>query len=301
MSSAPEVVSAAQATSERPLPVIRKRRRRVRPGQVMLYVLLSIGLAITLLPFAWMVLGAFKTNAEIMRRPITWWPEAPTLDNVRAWFFDFDISRYFFNSLFLAVVAVVTTLLFSSMVGWALAKLQFPGKNVLVVVILGTMFVPGIVTLIPTFVLIANMNMVGTYWGMILPGMVGAFGVFLMRQFMMGIPDELIEAARIDGAGEFRIYAQIALPLSKAALATLSIFTFMGSWNGFLWPLIVAQRDSLYTLPVALALYTSPTGDNGAEFGLQMAGSALIIVPVLIVFIAMQRHFVQGIAMTGIK
>ncbi|HEY0188714.1 MAG TPA: carbohydrate ABC transporter permease [Cellulomonas sp.] len=278
-----------------------RRRRPVRPGRVVLLVLLSVGLAVTLLPFAWMILGAFKTNSEIMQRPITWWPKAPTLDNFRTWFVDFDMSKYFFNSVFLAVVAVATTLLFCSMVGWALAKLEFPGKKILITVVLSTMFVPGIVTLIPTFVLIANMNMVGTYWGIILPGMVGAFGVFLMRQFMLEIPDSLLDAARIDGAGEFRIFGRIVMPLCKAPLATLAIFTFMGSWNGFLWPLIVAQRDSLYTLPVALAVYTSATGDRGAEYGLQMAGSVLIIVPVLALFIAMQKHFVQGIAMTGLK
>jgi multiple sugar transport system permease protein len=292
----------APATTAVPVaPVVRRRRKRLTPGRIALVAVLSVGLAGTLLPFAWMLLGAFKTNAEIMRRPITWWPQAPTLDNFRAWFFEFDMTRYFVNSVFLALVSVATTLLFCSMVGWALAKLEFPGKKVLITVVLGTMFVPGIVTLIPQFVLVANLDMVGTYWGMILPGMVGAFGVFLMRQFMLEIPDSLLDAARIDGAGEFRIFARIVMPLCRAPLATLAIFTFMGSWNGFLWPLIVSQRDSLYTLPVALALYTSPTGDKGAEFGLQMAGSVLIIVPVLAVFIAMQKHFVQGIAMTGIK
>ncbi|WP_454300529.1 carbohydrate ABC transporter permease [Salana multivorans] len=290
------VTTSAPSESRAP-----NRPRRVTPGRIVLVAVLTLGLAGTLLPFVWMLLGAFKTNAEIMRRPVTWWPQAPTFDNFRAWFVEFDMSRYFVNSVFLAVVAVATTLLFCSMVGWALAKLEFPGKRVLIGVVLSTMFVPGIVTLIPTFVLVANLNMVGTYWGMILPGMVGAFGVFLMRQFMLEIPDSLLDAARIDGAGEFRIFGGIVMPLCRAPLATLAIFTFMGSWNGFLWPLIVAQRESLYTLPVALALYTSPTGDKGAEFGLQMAGSVLIIVPVLLVFIAMQKHFVQGIAMTGIK
>lgn len=302
MSTAPGVIAPSQQRSVEPVPVQSKgRRRRVNPGQIALITVLSVGLAATLLPFVWMILGAFKTNAEIMRRPVTWWPQAPTMKNFRAWFVDFDMSRYFFNSVFVAVVAVGTTLLFCSMVGWALAKLDFPGKKILITVVLSTMFVPGIVTLIPTFVLVANLGMVGTYWGLILPGMVGAFGVFLMRQFMLEIPDSLLDASRIDGAGEFRIFAQIVMPLCKAPLATLAIFTFMGSWNGFLWPLIVTQRESMYTLPVALALYTSPTGDKGAEFGLQMAGAVLIIVPVLALFIAMQKHFVQGIAMTGIK
>ena len=158
----------------------RTHRPAFRWGNLIVLVVLSVGLAATILPFVWMVLGAFKTNAEIMSRPVTWWPQHPTLDNFRAWLFEFDIVRPFLNSVILAGATVATTLLFSSMVGWALAKMTFPGKNAIIVVVLSTMFVPGIVTLIPQFVLIANLGMVNTYWGLILPGMVGAFGVFLM-------------------------------------------------------------------------------------------------------------------------
>lgn len=278
-----------------------RRRRPIRWGNLVILVILAIGLAATILPFVWMVLGAFKSNAELMARPITWWPKAPTLDNFKAWLFQFDILRPFLNSVFVALVTVLATLLFSSMVGWALAKMNFPGKKVITVVVLATLFVPGIVLLIPQFVLVANLGMVNTYWGLILPGMVGAFGVFLMRQFMLEIPDTLLDAARIDGAGDFRIFFQIVLPLCKAPLATLAIFTFMGSWNGFVWPLIIAQDDSMYTLPVSLALFSAQSGGHGTDFGLQMAGSFLIVIPVLVLFIAMQRHFIQGIAMTGIK
>ncbi|MDR2295119.1 MAG: carbohydrate ABC transporter permease [Microbacterium sp.] len=279
----------------------RSRRKPFRWGNLVVMVVLSIGLAATILPFVWMVLGAFKTKAEIMSRPVTWWPKSPTLDNFAAWFFQFDILRPFLNSVLLAAATVATTLLFSSMVGWALAKMRFPGKNAIIVVVLATMFVPGIVTLIPQFVLVANLGMVNTYWGLILPGMVGAFGVFLMRQFMLEIPDSLLDAARIDGAGEFRTFFQIVLPLCKAPLATLAIFTFMGSWNSFLWPLIISQDDSMYTLPVSLALFSAEAGGHGADYGLQMAGSFLIVIPVLVLFIAMQKHFIQGITMTGIK
>ena len=279
----------------------RTHRPAFRWGNLIVLVVLSVGLAATILPFVWMVLGAFKTNAEIMSRPVTWWPQHPTLDNFRAWLFEFDIVRPVLTSVILAGATVATTLLFSSMVGWALAKMTFPGKNAIIVVVLSTMFVPGIVTLIPQFVLIANLGMVNTYWGLILPGMVGAFGVFLMRQFMLEIPDSLLDAARIDGAGEFRTFFQIVLPLCKAPLATLAIFTFMGSWNSFLWPLIISQDDSMYTLPVSLALFSSEAGGHGADYGLQMAGSFLIVIPVLVLFIAMQKHFVQGITMTGIK
>ncbi|MFT4234990.1 MAG: carbohydrate ABC transporter permease [Microbacterium sp.] len=277
------------------------RRKPIRWGNIVVLVLLSFGLAFTLLPFVWMVLGAFKTKAEIMARPITWWPKAPTLANFKAWLVDYDISRPFFNSVLLAVITVAATLIFCSMVGWALAKLQFPGKRILIGVVLSTMFVPGIVTLIPQFVIIARLGLVNTYGGLILPGLVGAFGVFLMRQFMLEIPDELLDAARIDGAGEFRIFFRIVLPLCKAPMATLAIFTFMGSWNSFLWPLIISQDDRMYTLPVALALFSSDTGNHGTEYGLQMAGSFLIVLPILVLFIAMQRHFIQGITMTGLK
>ena len=278
-----------------------RRRRPIRWQNLSIMVILAVGLAVTILPFVWMVLGAFKSNAELMARPITWWPKAPTLDNFAAWLFQFDIQRPFLNSVLVALVTVFTTLLFSSMVGWALAKMNFPGKKTITVVVLATMFVPGIVMLIPQFVLVANLGMVNTYWGLILPGMVGAFGVFLMRQFMLEIPDALLDAARLDGAGDFRIFFQIVLPLCKAPLATLAIFTFMGSWNGFVWPLIIAQDSSMYTLPVSLALFSAESGGHGTDFGLQMAGSFLIVIPVLVLFIAMQRHFIQGIAMTGVK
>lgn len=290
------LVPTTAAEPERPAP-----RRPIRWANIAILAVLSVGLAATVLPFVWMVLGAFKTKAEIMARPVTWWPQHPTLENFHAWLFEFDILRPLFNSVFLAAVTVSTTLLFSSMVGWALAKMTFPGKNAIIVVVLSTLFVPGIVTLIPQFVLVANLGMVNTYWGLILPGMVGAFGVFLMRQFMLEIPDSLLDAARIDGAGELRTFFQIVLPLCRAPLATLAIFTFMGSWNSFLWPLIISQDDSMYTLPVSLALFSSEAGGHGSDFGLQMAGSFLIVVPVLVLFISMQRHFIQGIALTGIK
>ncbi|SIO00752.1 carbohydrate ABC transporter permease [Agromyces cerinus] len=280
---------------------VSRRRRPIRWGNLIILAILAMGLAATILPFVWMVLGSFKSNAELLARPITWWPQAPTLDNFKAWLFEFDILRPFLNSVIVALVTVFATLLLSSMVGWALAKMNFPGKKAITVVVLATLFVPGIVMLIPQFVLVANLGMVNTYWGLILPGMVGAFGVFLMRQFMLEIPDALLDAARIDGAGDFRIFFQIVLPLCRAPLATLAIFTFMGSWNGFVWPLIIAQDDSMYTLPVSLALFSAESGGHGTDFGLQMAGSFLIVIPVLVLFVAMQRHFIQGITMTGIK
>ena len=185
------------------------------------------------------------------------------------------------------------------MVGYALAKLDFAGKRLLFGLVLGMLMVPGVVTFVPLFVLVSNLGLVNTYPGLILPFLVTPLGVFLMRQFIMGLPDELIEAARIDGAGEWRIFSRVIMPLCGPALATLGILTFLSSWNNFLWPLVVAQSEDKYTLPVALALYS--VGQNATRYGLLLAGSVVVILPVIALFVALQRYFVQGIATTGIK
>jgi len=190
-------------------------------------------------------------------------------------------------------------LVFCSMLGYVLAKFDFAGKKVLFRLVLGTLMIPGMVTLVPLFVLVANMGLVNTYGGLILPFLAAPFGVFLMRQFFLAMPDELIDAARVDGASEARIFLQVVMPLAKPALATLAILTFLGSWNNFLWPLVVATTEDKYTLPVALALYS--TGQNQTDYGLLLAGAVVVVVPVLILFLLLQRYFVQGVAMTGIK
>jgi len=159
--------------------------------------------------------------------------------------------------------------------------------------------VPAFVTFMPLFVLVANMNLTNTRWGLILPFLVGAFGAFLMRQFMLGIPDELLDAARVDGAGEFRIFFRIVLPLCGPALATLGVLTFLGNWNSFLWPLVVASDESQYTLPVALALFS--IGQQESNVALQMAGAVVVVLPVVVLFFAMQRYVIRGIATTGLK
>ena len=190
-------------------------------------------------------------------------------------------------------------LVFCSMLGYAFAKIDFWGRTWLFRLVLATLMIPGMVTLVPLFVLVSNLGMVNTYFGLILPFLAGPFGVFLMRQFMQGIPDELIDAARVDGAGEFRIFARVVMPLCKPALATLAILTFLGSWNNFLWPLVVSSTEDMYTLPVALALYS--VGQNSTQYGLLLAGAMVVVVPILIVFFALQKHFVQGLATTGLK
>lgn len=268
-------------------------------ARTVLHVLLAAGLLVMVVPFLWMLLSSFKPEREIRQSPPTWWPADPTLDNYSTLLSRLDFPTYFTNSVIVALLTTAGNLLFCAAAGYALAKIRFAGRQVLFLLVLGTIMVPSIVTLVPLFVLVSNLNMVNTYGGLVLPFLAQAFGVFLMRQFMLSIPDDLLEAARIDGASELRIFWQIVLPLCRPALATLGILTFLASWNNFLWPLVVATTENRYTLPVALALYS--IGQNRARYDLLLAGSVVIVVPVLIVFILLQRHFVRGIATTGLK
>lgn len=275
------------------------RGPRAGGGAWWIYLLLILGIVLLVGPFIWMLLGSVKTTGELRQVPPTWLPQSPTLANYEDLFSRLNFLGYFFNSTVVALAVTAGNLLFCSMLGYALAKLTFPGKRALFVVVLGTLMVPSVVTFMPLFVLTANLGLVNTHAGLILPFLVGAFGVFLMRQFIAGLPDELLDAARVDGAGEHYIFWRIILPLCGPALATLGILTFLGSWNSFLWPLVVATSDTMYTLPVAIALFA--TGQQETNIALLMAGSVVVIMPVLLVFIALQRYFTQGIAMTGIK
>jgi len=264
-----------------------------------LYVVLTIGFVVVVTPFVWMILGSFKGESELRQVPPTWWPETPTLDNYRQLFAKESFLRYFLNSTVVAIIVTVGNLIFCSMVGYALAKLTFRGKKLVFGLVMGTLLLPGMVTFVPLFVLVANMGLVDSYPGLILPFLVTPFGVFLMRQFIVGLPDDLLDAGRVDGASELRIFRQIILPLCGPGLATLGILTFLGSWNNFLWPLVVAQTQDHYTLPVALALFS--TGQNVTNYGLLLAGATVVVAPIVIVFLILQRRFIEGIATTGIK
>jgi multiple sugar transport system permease protein len=302
-STRPDVLTVTTTPPEEPAPARSRRRRGHEFGEPhplpWVYVVLTGGLVVLVGPFLWMLLGSFRPDRELKQVPPAWLPQHPTLDNYRTLFTELDFPTYFLNSAVVAVAITLGNLVFCSMLGYALAKLHFPGKRVIFALVLGTLMVPGIVTFVPLFVLVSNLGMVNTFPGLIFPFLAGPFGVFLMRQFISSLPDELIHAARVDGAGEWRIFRSIILPLCKPALATLGILTFLTSWNNFLWPLVVAQSNEHYTLPVALAIYA--LGENKADYGLLMAGSVVIIVPVLVVFLVLQKHFVRGIAMTGIK
>jgi alpha-1,4-digalacturonate transport system permease protein len=210
----------------------------------------------------------------------------------------YNYMRYFTNSVFVTTVATLLTLLINSMAAYAFAKYNFRGRDGLFVMTLAMIMIPLQVILIPMYLVVSSLGLVNTYWGMIIPAAATPTGVFIIRQYMLTIPDELIEAARIDGAGEFRIFARIVLPLCRPALAVVAIFSILWRWNDFLWPLLIAQKEELYTLPVALALLN---GQLVVPYNIVLAMSVMSIIPVLFMFVFMQRQIVQGIAQTGIK
>jgi multiple sugar transport system permease protein len=275
------------------------RVKPVRRAPWWLYTLLAGGLFVMVVPFLWMVLSSLKPDGEVMAIPPTWWPETITAGNYKSLFTRLDFPTYFLNSTLVALAVTVGNVMFGTMLGYALAKLAFPGKRAVFALVLFTLMIPGVVTFVPLFILTTNLGLTNTLTGMVLPFLAAPFGVFLMRQFILGLPDELIQAARIDGAGELRILFSVIMPLCGPAMATLGILTFLGSWNNFLWPLVVAQTEEKYTLPVALALYS--VGQNATKYGLLLAGAVVVVIPVVAVFLALQRHIMQGIAMTGIK
>lgn len=263
------------------------------------YIGLGLGLILMIIPFLWMAISSIKPEAEIRSVPPTWLPESVTFDNYAVLFDRLDFMTYFTNSILVASAVTAGNMLFCSMLGYALAKLDFPGRRLMFALVLGTLMIPGVVTFVPLFVLTVNLGLANTLTGMVLPFLAGPFGVFLMRQYIQSLPDELIQAARIDGASELRIFFSVVLPLCWPALATLGILTFLTSWNNFLWPLVVATNEDKYTLPVALALYA--VGQNATDYGLLLAGSVVVVIPVIAVFLFLQRHIMQGISMTGIK
>jgi multiple sugar transport system permease protein len=280
---------------------VRGRGGRSRLSRTSVHVLLSVGLLVMVAPFLWMALSSFKTPRELGASPPVWIPTEWTLANFSKLADLMDVGQAFFNSALVAVFVTACNLLFCSMLGYALAKLNFMGKRPVFAMVLGALMVPDNLMLLPKFVMMSGMDLVDSYAALILPFAAGAFGVFLMRQFIQAVPDELLEAARMDGAREWYIFWRIVLPLVKPALATLTIFTFLGSWNNFLWPLVVTNDPSKYTLPVALATFaTDPTQADGSN-GVLMAGAFLVVLPVLLVFVLLQRFFTQGIATAGLK
>ena len=269
-------------------------------SQFLMYFALTLGLVFTLLPFIMMILSSFKTNLENLHVPPTFWPEKFTLENYLAIFNDpkLPLLRFYFNSTFVAFFNVTTTLFTSSLIGYMFAKFEFPGKKLLFGWFLTMMMIPTQITMIPSYLILSKLHLINSLWGLVIFSMVDAFGIFMMRQFCETLPSELLDAGRIDGASEWQIYWRIVLPQLSAPLATLGILGFMGSWNAYLWPMIVLQKIEVRTLPIILTWFNSTHTGQGA---LVMAATVLIIMPILIVFMFFQRWIVQGFTMSGMK
>ncbi len=249
-------------------------------------------------PFLWMVTASLSPDGAALRGPLRLLPTAPTLVQYRELFGRLNFGRSLANSLTVATLLTVSSLLVNSLAGYAFAKGRFRGRNVLFTILLAALVIPGQVTMLPVFLLLRTLGMLNSYAGLVIPAAASIFGIFLIRQYCLSIPDELLESARIDGASEWLIYRKIVLPLIRPALVTLGLFTFLGAWNDFLWPLVVLSDSQLYTLPVALA---NLLGENASRVELMMAGSVVVVAPVLVVFLALQRHYIGGIMNSGLK
>lgn len=280
----------------RPLPQARRPLRAA--GVWLLYVALAVLAFLFVLPFLLMLSSAFKTAAEIIKVPPTLLPEHPSLSSFRTVLTEAPYFTWYRNSLVVAGAVTLLTLFTSSLAGYVFAKFDFRGKNALFLLILSTMMVPFPVLLIPTYLIADYLNLLNTLWALIIPGIVSAFGVFLMRQFIAGIPTDLIEAARLDGASEFSIYARIIVPLVKPALAALGVFTFLNSWNDYLWPLVAVDDLDKSTLPLALSFFNSA---QAQRYDLVMAASAMAVIPVVIIFVIFQRQIVNALVLAGLK
>ena len=287
------VSTSAAATQAR-----RQVRRQVDLATVLAYVCLIFGAVIMFVPVLWVVLSSFKGLQEIYRIPPTFFPEEWILTNYTEALEQFPFLRYLFNSVTVTVTATLLTLTINSMAAFALSKYQFRGRDTIFLIMLGTLMIPLQVIMLPVYLVIANLGMANTLWGIIIPPSATPTGVFLLRQYMLTIPDELIEAARIDGASDFRIYWQIVLPLTTPALAVLAIFSIMWRWHAFLWPLIVINQDQLFTLQLGLARFR---GELVTDWHYVLAMTVLSILPMTVVFAFLQRYLVSGIATTGIK
>ncbi|MFE9657278.1 carbohydrate ABC transporter permease [Micromonospora sp. NPDC006431] len=330
MSGIVEGVDLRQAAPKPAPPARRSPGRKPRNGiqfrwqqKVVTYLVLTPLAILFVAPFAWLISASFQPMGEIFSTSPHWVPNDPTLDGYKGFL---DVGhltkaqqgqghgdwRWFANSAFVAIMITVLQTFFNALCAYCFAKRRFPGRNVIFMLFLATMMVPGQVTLIPNYLIIKHIPFFGgndwmgngghgwldSYWGLIMPGIVSAFGIFLIRQYMLSIPDQLLEAARIDGASEFRIFWSVVLPLCAPALAANAIFTFQGAWEDFFWPLIILSSPEKITAPVGLALFVV---QNRTSWTLLFAGSVIAALPMIIVFLVFQRKFVQGIALTGVK
>lgn len=276
-------------------------RWRLSPVRILLHLLMTLAAILFLMPVAWMLVMSILPEHEIFQPIPHWIPQEPTLQNFQELFKraeEAPVLRWFFNSVLVAGTGTVCYLLLTSMAAYAFSRLQFPGRNVLFFIVIATLIIPGQVTIIPVFLLLQKLHWFNTYYALVVPGLAGAFGVFLLRQFFLTIPKEMEEAALIDGCGRAGIYWRVVLPLGKPALATLAIFSFLGGWNDFMLPLIATNEIEMRTLPVGLTIFL---GRYSMQYGLVMATAVIATLPVLVMFLLFQRHIIRGVVLTGLK
>ncbi len=266
--------------------------------KTVIYVFLFLGAVSMAIPYIWMFVTSIKPIEEIQSYPPSFIVKHPTALPYQDLFTLIPMWRYIFNSIYVAGAVTVANIFFCSLAGYAFAKHRFWGRDKIFFVLLGSLMIPWQVNLISGFILMRKLGWLNSYNALIIPVMAGVFGVFLCRQFIMSIPDDLVDAAKIDGCSEFTIYRLVILPLIKPVLATLAIFTFLQQWNSFIWPLIVINSSSMRTLPLALAVLN---GQFGTNFAMVMAGAVVATTPMLIVFLSFQKYFMKGIALTGLK
>jgi multiple sugar transport system permease protein len=270
----------------------------LRPQRLALAAALGVVALLALAPLLWMVALSVMPGGEANRYPPRLLPSIPTLEHYRTLFSRLDMARYVLNSAFLATTVTLISVVINGAAGYAFAKFRFTGRDSLYRLLVGALVIPGQVTMLPLFLMMKQMGLVNTYVGAMIPWLASIFGIFLVRQYAMSIPDDLLDAARMDGAGEWQIFRRVVVPVIRPILLTLAVFTFMGAWNDFLWPLIVLSNDSRYTLPVALANLSL---EHVQDTELMMAGAVLTILPVMIVFITMQRYYINGITAGSVK
>jgi multiple sugar transport system permease protein len=270
----------------------------MKRDSIIVHALLIIGGVLTLFPLFWMLSASFMTRGESTMWPPHIVPHAATLVQYRELFVHLKIGRAFFSSTFIAVVTTLGSLIINSMAGYAFAKMRFGGRQRMFGWLLTALIIPPQVGMLPLFLIMKSLHLVNTYWGVIIPSLASVFGIFLIRQFMLSVPQELLEAARIDGAGEWRIYWSVVMPLARPILATLAIFTFMTTWNDFMWPLIILSSDARYTLPVTIA---SLSAEHAVDVELMMAGSVVTVLPVLLLFLFLQRYYIAGLMVGSVK
>jgi multiple sugar transport system permease protein len=281
-------------------PALGGYRTRKLLGRIGIYILLTFIALLILLPLVWMVSTSFKPRAWLFAPEIYWIPPEPSLVNYERLFGNpaTPILRWFTNSIYVATLVTLLILIIDALAAYAYARMKFPGRKFIFTLLLATLFMPGIMFLIPNFLTVFRLGLLDSYGGVIIPALAGVFGVFFLRQFFEALPRELEEAAEIDGATTLQTFFQIVLPLSKPALATLGVITFLGSWNDFLWPLLILSNRNMLTLPPGLRTLQ---GAYTSEYGLMMAGAVVVAIPVLIIYIFLQRYIVESVATSGLK